>query len=260
MGNDGSSGLEDGQEHGPGDPRTEDPFLRLLEVQRHDSAIDQLHHRLETLPERRELADLKERMAGIRARAAALRLQQASLAERQREIDEQVEAAKNRKATLERRLYEGNVSSPRDLQAMDEEVRHLSARVRELEDKELEVMEEVEPVEAEILSLEGEVDALDSDAARLMARLADAESAIEGEVEREQAARMEAAAGIPASLMERYEAIRRRLGGVGAAELVGSSCGGCHLSLPAVELDRMRKAPADELLTCDNCGRILIRR
>jgi predicted nucleic acid-binding Zn-ribbon protein len=46
---------------------------------------------------------------------------------------------------------------------------------------------------------------------------------------------------------------------VGAARVVGSSCGGCHLTLPATELDRIRRAEPDALVTCDQCGRILVR-
>jgi hypothetical protein len=40
---------------------------------------------------------------------------------------------------------------------------------------------------------------------------------------------------------------------------VAGSCSGCHLTLPAMEVDRIRKAPADEVITCDQCGRILVR-
>ena len=49
------------------------------------------------------------------------------------------------------------------------------------------------------------------------------------------------------------------LGGVGAARLVGPSCTGCHLTLPAQELDRIRREPPDALVFCDQCGRILVR-
>ena len=56
-----------------------------------------------------------------------------------------------------------------------------------------------------------------------------------------------------------YERLRAKLGGVGAARLVGPRCSGCHLTLPATELDRLRKGSPDALVFCDQCGRILIR-
>ena len=71
----------------------------------------------------------------------------------------------------------------------------------------------------------------------------DADLAAEGE------ARVAAAATVPADLLARYERLRTRIGGTGAARLVGGSCSGCHLALPAMEVDRIRKAPPDEVIT-----------
>ena len=38
-----------------------EPFEVLMEVQRHDTALDQLRHRRDALPERAALAELAER-------------------------------------------------------------------------------------------------------------------------------------------------------------------------------------------------------
>src|ERR1700728_2248899 len=46
---------------------------------------------------------------------------------------------------------------------------------------------------------------------------------------------------------------------VAAARLVGNQCGGCHLELSSVEVDHIRRMPPDEVVTCDQCGRILVR-
>ena len=70
--------------------------------------------------------------------------------------------------------------------------------------------------------------------------------------------RAEHARGLPDDLAERYEFLRSRLGGVGAARLVGDRCGGCHLNLPSVEIERIRRLPADEFATCPQCDRILV--
>jgi hypothetical protein len=59
-------------------------------------------------------------------------------------------------------------------------------------------------------------------------------------------------------LLARYEQLRSKLGGTGAARLVGASCSGCHLTLSSMELDRVRKAASDAVITCEQCGRILV--
>ena len=63
---------------------------------------------------------------------------------------------------------------------------------------------------------------------------------------------------LPPALSERYEALRARLKGTGAARLVGHRCSGCHLELSPVEVDRIRAMSADTVVTCDQCGRILV--
>ena len=43
------------------------------------------------------------------------------------------------------------------------------------------------------------------------------------------------------------------------ARLVGNTCQGCRLTIPATEVDRIRKAgPDGDVAHCDNCGAILV--
>ena len=62
----------------------------------------------------------------------------------------------------------------------------------------------------------------------------------------------------PAELLALYDKLRAQHG-VGAAALRGGRCEGCHLSLNTVGLARIRAAPPDEVLRCEECRRILIR-
>jgi uncharacterized protein len=122
-----------------------------------------------------------------------------------------------------------------------------------------EAMAAGEPVDAELGRLTTEREAAEVDAERLRAVIADAEAEIDDEVAAETEARTALVADLPDELTQRYERLRVRLGGVGAARLEHGSCGGCHLALPAVELDHIRKAPPEAIITCEQCGRILVR-
>jgi predicted nucleic acid-binding Zn-ribbon protein len=66
------------------------------------------------------------------------------------------------------------------------------------------------------------------------------------------------AAQLPAALSDRYEKLRARLKGTGAARLIKSHCDGCHLELSSVEVERIRALPPGEVATCEQCGRILV--
>jgi uncharacterized protein len=240
-------------------PVGDDPLQRLLQLQDLDTAVTRVQHRKATLPERAELESVEGALGALSARAEGLGEQDEALTARQAELETQIASAASRRQALEDRLYAARGSAARDLQAMEGEVRHLSERRAELEEAELEVMIEREPVDAALAEVAGERTTLESTAAALREVVAAAEAGLDQELSSLEAERGPATAGLPEDLLERYEQLRRRLGGVGAARLVGNRCDGCHLELPSAEVDRIRHLPPGTAATCDQCGRILVR-
>jgi uncharacterized protein len=236
-----------------------EPFDRLLALQGHDTGIDQRRHRIRSLPERELLRDVSARLAECESALVSVTAQVDELTGRQRLLEEQIGAARERRHELERRMRTGTGYSTRDLQAMDHEINQLTERQGVLEEQELELLAEEEPLDSVLAEQRANVDGLVQEAARLEAAIAETEAVIREEIDAEQAARAELAAGLPADLLARYEGLRERKGGVGAAGLMGNRCDGCHLVLPAVDLDRIRRLPADEVVLCPECDRILVR-
>ncbi len=243
----------------PGSDPPVGPLVQLLEVQDHDTVIDQLRHRQATLPERAQLADIDRQLGVLDTRTKELRLTRDELGDRQSALEHQIEASRTRRDTIEKRLFGGQIVASRELQAMHEEVKHLARHISELEDREIEVMEALEPLDTELLAGDVRREALDKDAERLRTVLGTTESELQDEIAAESRARVAAASGVRDDLLTRYEQLRSKLGGTGAARLVGGSCSGCHLKLSSMELDRIRKAPPDAVITCEQCGRILVR-
>jgi predicted nucleic acid-binding Zn-ribbon protein len=236
-----------------------EPFDTLLLVQEHDTTIDQLRHRKVTMPERAALAELEKRHAALEGANTGLRAQVEDLAGRQRSIEEQIAASAKRRHDIEQRMLSGDMSASRDLQAMDTEVHHLAERQSALEEAELELLEEEDPLDTALAENTSAAEAMVSEEERLRLAVAAIEADIDAEIEKEVAARAVQAAVIPADLAARYEKLRDRLGGVGAARLIENHCDGCHLVMPSMEVERLRRLPPDEIATCDQCGRILVR-
>ncbi len=181
------------------------------------------------------------------------------VARRQKRLEDELASVEAKIAEIEKRLYSGAVNVPRELQAMQGEVESLRRRRSDLEDAVLEVMGEREPLDEEVHRLDGERAEGDAEGGRLRAAIAEAETAIDAEMAHEREARQTAADTLPAELSTLYEQLRTKLGGIGAARLVNGRCSGCHLTLPATELDRIRKEPPDAVIRCDQCGRLLVR-
>jgi predicted nucleic acid-binding Zn-ribbon protein len=128
-----------------------------------------------------------------------------------------------------------------------------------LEDELLELMERQEGADARVRELTSELERVIAERAeaeaardRVFAELAEAEAA-------RTAQRAELTAGLPADLLALYDKVRQAGGGVGAAMLRQRRCEGCRLDLAGSELSAVRTAKPDDVLRCDNCGRILIR-
>ncbi|MBA3654137.1 MAG: hypothetical protein H0W70_08070 [Actinobacteria bacterium] len=230
----------------------------LLAVQDHDTALDQLHHRHETLPERAERQRLLRDGQAIAAERDQIAAQRDEIAEREAALEAELATSEARATQIDKRMYSGEVSASRDLQAMAEEIGRLKSFGSHLEDQALELLDQREPLDARIAELEARLTAMADEIRRLEQAIAIAEEEIDTEVGREQIARDGLAENIPDALLQRYDALRKKLGGTGAAPLNRSSCGGCHLTLPATEIDRIKHSPPDTLILCDQCGRILV--
>ena len=235
-----------------------EPFDTLIEVQMHDTALDQLRHRIESLPERSELREVEMRRKGLLAALGEVTTQVDDLADRQRVLEDRIAAAAKRRHEIEERMRSGEVSASRELLAMDQEVHQLGARQTQFEEEEIALLEEEEPLDSLLADHQAAAAALADDVTRLRAAIAEAEGEISASIATAEALRAESAARLPEELAARYERLRARLGGVGAARLVGDRCDGCHLTLSSVEVERIRHLPPDSFATCAQCDRILV--
>src|SRR5918997_658682 len=231
----------------------------LLAVQALDTRVDQLARRLDTLPERQQLVTIEQQVAEIDGRLASVDERRGELSRSQQRFEDEIASLTERANQAEKQLYSGAVSNPRELQALQDDIASIRRRISQIEDDELEVMELSEPVDAQRSELEAERGRLALETERLSGLLATAEAEIADELAVERAQRDEAAAGVPDDLWAEYDLLRSQLGGVAVARLVGTTCQGCHLQLSAVEVDRIRKLGVDEIVHCEECGRLLVR-
>ncbi|MHB8287705.1 MAG: zinc ribbon domain-containing protein [Acidimicrobiales bacterium] len=230
----------------------------LMDLQDVDTLLDQLKHKREVLPERRSLADAMSVARSLDRQLADLTSQRDALVARQAELEAEIESATARVVMIERRLYGGEVSASRELQAMSEEVDHLRSRRATLEDSELALMEETEPLDAEISKVSQLRSDVDAEIARISEALAVAEAGVDAQITEREGERHRLAEAMPQALLAEYERLRSRLGGEGAARLVGDSCTGCHLRMPATEVERIRRLPPGSFANCEQCGRIIV--
>lgn len=230
----------------------------LLVVQEHDSAADRLRHKKQTLPELARLAEVEQAVAGVDATMADVGGRRDEVARRQQRHEDELSSVEAKITEVDKRLYSGTVSAVRELQAMEADIASLKRHRSDIEDQVLEAMQDREPLDTELSTLAQQRSTLEAEADQLRHAIAEQTKEIDAELDTELEARSAAAASVPDDLLAQYERLRDKQGGVGAARLVNGRCSGCHLTLPATELDRIKHQDTDAVVLCDQCGRILV--
>jgi predicted nucleic acid-binding Zn-ribbon protein len=211
------------------------------------------------LPQLAEISTLTARRASLADEVVLARTEVEDLTREQRKADTDVEQVKARLQRDQRRLDGGLVGSPKELESLQHEVISLERRIAELEDTELEVMEQLETAQARLDELQASVESTEVGLTTTLAGRDKAVDEIDDEATQARAERDLTARDLPAALLAAYDKLRAKLGGVGAAALLQKRCGGCRLEVNAAELAHIVAADPDEVLRCEECGRILVR-
>ena len=210
------------------------------------------------LPARVALGVVAETFAGLERARALLEPEHAPLAAQLSTLEAEVGQLNERRAQVEARLSQAT-GGGKELEAMHTEARHLAERTATLEEAELELMEALEPLEQRLNALRAEGRPLLEDRTRLEAQLREEEAALDATLAERRALRSSLEAAVDADLLALYEKGVKRSGESGAARFEHGTCSGCHLSLPAAEVDRLRHLDPEEISICEQCERILLR-
>ncbi len=237
------------------DPADQRTLLTLADL---DTEVARVQHAARALPQHKIIADLM---------AARQQIADELVASSTDADDLQVAVAKSEtdlapvRARLERdeaRIVDGSVSDGKILRSLQEEVDHLRRRISTLEDNELELMgrlEEATEHRDRIAARKGEIET------KLRSEVAARDEAVaklSQEAKDLAATRAPLAARVPADLLKLYEKLRAS-SGLGAAPLKAGRCGGCQLEVTVSDLDLYRRTPANQVLRCVECDRILVR-
>lgn len=233
---------------------------QLLQLQDVDLAVARILRQKATLPQTARVKELTQALAAARDDAVAKRMAAQDLRRQVRKVEGEVEMLRNRQQKDQALLDGGTITSAKQLSDLQHEIESLKRRQREVEDAELEAMELQEAADQAQSDAEAHRDSLAAQLAQAEQERESAITALREEFQRTKAEQHRVADGIPTDLLAMYRKIRDERDGIGAVVMTGNACGGCQIQLGPTELAVVLDAPADEILRCDECRRILVRR
>jgi uncharacterized protein len=231
---------------------------RLLDLAAEDVALTQLAHRRRTLPEAAAVEAAEDTERHLSGELVHAETDVRDLEREVKRLEADIDVVRQR-ATRDRQRLEAGGLPAREVTALQHELDSLARRQSELEDQELELMERQEAADAALKEArEGQQTAV-QERERAVQLRDDALTDIAEATTRHEEARAAAAAGVPDPLLSLYDRIKAQTGATGAALLKARQCQGCRIELNGRELAAVRNAPPDEVVRCENCGRILVR-
>lgn len=229
----------------------------LLTVQRLDNSLDQLRFKHANLPERETLASIEQELAGLEKARVATEGQRDELRKAQRSLEADAADVEAKAKTLDAKLYDGSVTSPKEASALGEEIASLRARQSDLEDQSIEILVEIEPLDTQLVEAEAARGELEAKQGEQLASLDAATGGLDAEIATAESDRSTAADKVAPDQLELYRKMRITYGPDAVIEFDPAHNGGCPVAMSAVELDRWKHLPVGTLEPCVDCGRLV---
>lgn len=223
----------------------------LRALQSVDTEIDTCRRRIRAL--QAELGDERSLLAA-RGAAETAQASLSALDKTIREGEQTLERLDRTIAMLQKRLYDGSIHNAKEATSTEEELQHRRLERDATEESTLGAMERAETAQQTAVATHERLVALETArAARLPVLKAEGREAT-ARLQALQQQRGAVAAAAPPALLARYERLHAATPPA-VVTLHAGACGGCGVAVPTA---RQQKVAADELVQCDNCGRILV--
>ena len=216
----------------------------------------------ERLRKRRALIDAESNLGetpGLQQARAILVQEKTVLSHwsgRLRDLDLKLKGLNGKIKNKEQRLYSGGVHNSKELQSLQADLDQLRRRRDKTEDSLLEAMTEVDDREALVSEAQAVFGQIEEQWKAEQDTLHVTVSQLRDEMGVLEERRRELRASIDEADVDLYDSLLRSKGGLAVTVLKGELCGGCRVRVPSGLAQRVRQG--QELVPCNNCGRILV--
>jgi len=222
----------------------------LYELQALDQEIDSARRSLETM---RGRLGVSQALATARAELAASTKRLEDLSKEQQSLEWEIEDLSGKITELDRKLYGGKVTNPKELSGLQQDAEVLKKQRREKEDRVLTLMEKREAAAAAVKLQQVALASVEEVWRKEQAALEKEVSELTQKIESRETKRRDFRAGLDTSLVAIYDKLKAQKGSAVAGVEQGI-CQGCRISLSQAQLRQVRTGV---LTHCGNCGRIL---
>lgn len=227
----------------------------LIDLQLTDTRLRQLRKSLESAEARR--AEIEQEFEQHASSIRDIQRRRDDLKTQRAEIENEMAKSKTYLERADRNLK--HAQNQKEYEAAMRDTDTLQKQISGFETQIVELMSEIETVEAELSERADEIASLDGNRAAALAEFDTGLAGEKAEFDQTTTKRAEMFAKLPERLAAVYDRLAQRSrDGIAVAEVVNGSCTACFISLrPQVQMEVRR---GDQIITCENCTRILYLR
>jgi predicted nucleic acid-binding Zn-ribbon protein len=224
---------------------------QLLVLQDRQQKIKQIQTEVETVPlQKKSLeAQLAASVAGVEVLKQKARRVEMDRKKLELDVGTRTESI----SRLKTQQYQTRKND--EFQAIGHEIERYENEIRKIEDEELELMIEADKLKADLGVEERKATTVRESVTRQTADLEAKSKTLESRLEELTKERGEIAGKIDEDLLGRFERLFKSKGDAVVVPLEHEVCTGCHMKVTTQTAHRAKAGK--EIVSCDNCGRIL---
>ncbi|MBN2227309.1 MAG: hypothetical protein JW763_08080 [candidate division Zixibacteria bacterium] len=230
----------------------QDDLEMLLQLQVIDYDLGELERSKEYIPDmmenlRREIDESDRQFTDARQALSDSKVTQKNL---ELVVQEKQEALKK----LQNQMMA--IKTNKEYDALVSQIDTVKEAINENETSLLEVIERIEKLESEIDDIEKKSEETRKQNEKQLAILQEKMDSVGTKVRMKEDERTNIKVRIPRQIMSTYDRVRKNRGGAAVVPVRKRACGGCYKALSPHVIQEIKRH--NQLITCDNCGRILI--
>jgi uncharacterized protein len=224
---------------------------QLLVLQDRQQKIKQIQTEIETVPLQRK--SLEAQLAASVAGVEALKQKNRHVEMDRKKLELDVGTRTETIARLKTQQYQTRKND--EFQAIGHEIERYENEIRKIEDEELELMVQADTIKVDLAEEEKKAGVVRESIARQTKDLEAKSTTLQSQLEDLSKERAEIAGKIDEDLLSRFERLFKSKGDAVVVALEHEVCTGCHMKVTTQTAHRVKAGK--EIVSCENCGRIL---
>jgi len=230
------------------------PHLKsLIELQAVDLRLIGIRERLGRFP--KQLAEVETRVAAARQKVATAK--EAHLTGQKERKTYEIDVEQWKERAKKYRNQSAEVKTNEAYKALLREIQNAEEEVAKAEDRLLERMVSGEEYDRQVKAAEAAVKEIEASANKERQAIQGEYNATQKELAAAEAVRTAAIATVPEDLVDHYERIAKRHGGIALAEIRGEGCGQCGVHIRPHVIQQLQRDSNEGFFHCETCTRIL---